>query len=105
MSEPPKFKVVPVEEGDSNRVRICSSKRQLPDDLEGQCDECKHEIFYRPEPPYLCRKICGECGGKLIDSGTLGEIQFPPEVAALISLLGITPEEFLAEAKKHYLKK
>lgn len=105
MSEPTKFTVVPVEEGDSDRVRICSSERQLFDDLEGQCDQCQHAIFYRPEPPYLCRKICGECAAKLIDAGGIGEIQMPPEAAILMSLLGLTPEEFLAEAKKRYLKK
>lgn len=42
-------------------VRVCSTTRTAPDDLEGECDICHQPLFYRPEPPYIIRFVCLKC--------------------------------------------
>lgn len=86
MSDEQKIKVVPQEEGTAE-VRICSPQRHHVDDLEGECQECKCPIFYRPHPPFLCKFLCLDCAMPLLTAKD-ADIRCSTEAAATAIKLG-----------------
>ncbi len=55
-----------IQDGEGNAdIRVCATQRCHPDDLEGECSECHHAIFYRPDPPFLIKFLCLDCAIKL----------------------------------------
>lgn len=54
-------------EGDA-AIRVGTRERFNIDDLQGECSACGHDIYYRPEPPYLVKFLCLECAGPLLNN-------------------------------------
>jgi len=75
--KPPKFKDVKELNHDKylegiktpNALLICMAKPsyEFPDNLQGECAECKCQIYYRPYNQDATKKVCESCGIKLIE--------------------------------------
>ncbi len=74
---PPKFKDVTFLDHDKylrhitnkDAVLICSAQpvKKFPDNLQGECAECGHPIYYRPYNQKATKKICETCWAKHIE--------------------------------------
>jgi len=75
--KPPKFKNVKSLSHDKYLERIkskdalliCSAipTPEFPDNLQGECAECKCPIYYRPYNQNATKKVCEACGTKIIE--------------------------------------
>lgn len=54
---------------DKESVLICMDEPtpEFPDNLQGECDTCGCDIYYRPYNEKAHKKICVRCADKLIE--------------------------------------
>lgn len=45
----------------------------LPDNVLGQCSECKHMIQFRPDVPRNLKMVCFECAAPFIEESVRNE--------------------------------